>query len=596
MRLTDSSEIGPPVDVDTMAGLRRRVAQLTERLREAEETLDAIRAGEVDAVVVGGDGSANGPSPRVYTLETADQPYRLLIEEIQEGALTLGADGVILYCNQALATILRTPLERVIGARLRDFLPEGQQEAVAQLMALGRGRIDFVLRAGSGAAVPAHLSLSELSVEDGHHLRRVLCGVLVDLTEREAQAHELAEAYAHLTRATAERQRAEVELHQSRKMEALGRLASGIAHDFNNVLQLVQGSIALVSKRMRHDAEGAQRFLDLALDSVERGAAVTGRLLAFARRSELSAARVETQPLLERIAQMLKHTLGPAVVLRAEVAPDTPALLADGRQFEAVLVNLASNAFDALPQGVGSITLAAAAAKAPASLPAGDYVRITVTDDGQGMTPEVLERITEPFFTTKPKGKGTGLGLAMARGFAEQSGGALVIESAANRGTTVALWLPRAVNDEESVAATETDDGPTAAVGPRGSLLVVDDEPGVRATLAAALVEYGHTVTEAGDGSSALARLDEGFRPHALVTDLSMLSGMDGLALAREVRRRCPGLPVVLITGHVGDAHRAALEEAAGDGPFVVLRKPFSAEALEAQVAIILEAGRRLGR
>jgi signal transduction histidine kinase len=456
MPLVDSTKAGPADDVDSDVGLRRRFTQLTERLREAEETLDAIRAGEVDAVVVSGDGSASGPLPRVYTLETADQPYRLLIEEIQEGALTLGADGVILYCNHALAAMLRTPLERVIGARLRDFLLHGaQQEAVARLLAHGRGRIDFVLLAGGGAAVPAHLSLSELSVGDGSHGGRVLCGVLVDLTEREARARELADAYARLERETAERQRAEAELHQTRKMDALGQLASGVAHDFNNAAAVVLAGLALLEKR--HGAALACLGPDVVLllagmkQAGERGGSVAHRLLAFARHEDLCATTIDPAALLGSMQEVLAHSLGPGVRVRVEQAAGPLALSADRQRLETNLINLAVNARDAMAEG-GVVVLGAAAetvpapggAPCPASLAPGAYVRLWVTDSGVGMDAATLARATDPFFTTKPKDRGTGLGLSMAVGFAAQSGGALAIESQPGRGTTVSLWLPSA--------------------------------------------------------------------------------------------------------------------------------------------------------
>ncbi|TCZ53887.1 ATP-binding protein [Roseicella aquatilis] len=223
-----------------------------------------------------------------------------------------------------------------------------------------------------------------------------------------------------------------------------------------------------------------------------------------------------------------------------------------------------------------------------AHLAPGEYLRLSVTDDGSGMTPAVLARVTEPFFTTKPKGKGTGLGLAMARGFAEQSGGALAIESAPGRGTTVSLWLPLAGGAAESAHATEEAAAPVDDTA-RGAVLLVDDEPSVRAVMAAALADGGHHVAEAPDGRSALDLLEGGLCPDVLVTDLAMPGGMDGLTLVREARRLRPGLPAVLITGHTGDAIRSELEEAAGSGPFALLRKPARAEAIAAHVAAFIE-------
>ncbi|MGG5811860.1 PAS domain S-box protein [Falsiroseomonas sp. CW058] len=268
-------------------------------------------------------------------------------------------------------------------------------------------------------------------------------GVHTDVTrQREAEA-VLARSREELERLVAERTAAlagiEARLAQAAKMEALGRLAGGIAHDFNNVLQAVAGGISLAGSRLGRDPAAAARYLDLAAEAAGRGVAVTGRLLAFARRGELVAAPVAPAPLLAGLATMLRHGLGPSVVLRVEARPDLPAVLADAGQLEAVLVNLANNARDALPDGVGTIELAAEEpaeereVEPPPGLAPGAYVCISVTDDGSGMTPEVLARVTEPFFTTKPNGKGTGLGLAMARGFAEQSGGALTVESTAGR-------------------------------------------------------------------------------------------------------------------------------------------------------------------
>jgi PAS domain S-box-containing protein len=435
---------------------------------------------------------------------------------------------------------------------------------------------------------------------DGKPVRMV--GMNFDVTAQRSAAAVLARDKAELERLIEERTAAlketETRLAQAARMEALGRLAGGVAHDFNNVLQAVHGGIALAAKRMGRDPEAAQRFLGLASDATQRGAAVTSRLLAFARRSELSAAPIVPADLLDGLVQILEHTLGPSVTVSVASGHDrVPAILADAAQLETVLINLANNARDALPECCGMIVLGAEAVEVeaatqgvPQGLAPGAYVRLWVLDDGEGMSPEVLARVTEPFFTTKPKGKGTGLGLAMARGFAEQSGGALSIESSAWKGTVVSLYLPRAT---DTVASHEA----TPDVGPRGrtkhrrlSVLLVDDEPQVRAVLAAGLADAGHAVAEAADGAGALSCLAFGFEPDVLVTDLAMPGGMDGLTLVGEVRRRCPGLPAVLVTGHAGEAAADALRTAGACGPFVVVRKPVSPEALCAQTVALAGA------
>jgi CheY-like chemotaxis protein len=227
----------------------------------------------------------------------------------------------------------------------------------------------------------------------------------------------------------------------------------------------------------------------------------------------------------------------------------------------------------------------------PDTLAPGDYIRLSVKDDGKGMAPEVLARVTEPFFTTKPKGKGTGLGLAMALGFAGQSGGALSIDSTLGQGTTVSLWLPQAHPEERAdrPAQGPRPEEPVPPDRPGVAVLLVDDEHGVRTVIAMALADRGHTVAEAEDGATALARLDAGVAVDVLVTDLAMPGGMDGLALIREARRRRPNLPAVLITGHMGDASQDILRAVVETGPFAMLRKPASVDAVEAQVAAMAQ-------
>ncbi len=281
-----------------------------------------------------------------------------------------------------------------------------------------------------------------------------MAGISYDVTDtvmaREIRVREA----AALERLAEERGAAladsEARLVQAAKMEALGRLAGGIAHDFNNVLQAVQTGLNLAATRVTGDPEAAQRYLCLVSNAVERGAMVTGRLLSFARRDALQAEPLAAAALLSGLAEFLAAALGPEIKLGIEVPSGLPPLLANPGQLETVLTNLANNARDAMPAGGRLILRAEAlsvpeAVQAPAELAEGVFIRLSVVDEGEGMTQEVLARVREPFFTTKRKGKGTGLGLAMAHSFAEQSGGALTIETALGKGTTVSLWLPRAL-------------------------------------------------------------------------------------------------------------------------------------------------------
>ncbi len=431
--------------------------------------------------------------------------------------------------------------------------------------------------------------------DQGGAMRMV--GLNFDITTRREAEAVLAREAEELDRLAEERGRAlaatEVRLAQAARMEALGRLAGGIAHDFNNILQAVQGGIALAAKRLPADVQAARRYLDLASEAAGRGAAVTGRLLSFARRGELRSEPIDPRPLLDNLRELLQPVLDPTITLTTDAAPNLPALLADKPQLEAVLVNLANNARDAMPSG-GALVLSATEeavpgpGPSPAHLAPGAYIRLSVIDKGQGMPPEVLARVSEPFFTTKPKGKGTGLGLAMARGFAEQSGGGLFIESAPGQGSTVSLWLPQA-KEAEAVAAGEPGAGAEAAV-PSGSvaLLLAEDKEEVRTVLVGYLEDHGYTVRAAEDAAAALALLEDGFRPDALVTDFSMPGTMDGLGLVAEVRRRMPRLPAVLVTGHAGEAGPGRLEDAERSGPFALLRKPVEPDALFERLGRVL--------
>jgi len=377
-----------------------------------------------------------------------------------------------------------------------------------------------------------------------------------------------------------ERRALEARLAQSQKLQALGALAGGIAHDFNNILQAVAGAAMLMERR----PEDQTKVVNLARSTIaaaERGTSITRRLLAFARNDALRVEALPTEDVLAGIAEVLKYTLGSAISVVTEFDPELPPILADRGQLETAIVNLGTNARDAMPAG-GSLTLAACREDLeldpahPAGLPAGAYVRIDVTDSGLGMDKGTLSRAMEPFFTTKPKGHGTGLGLPQVKGFAEQSGGQMVIFSRPGRGTTVSLWLR--VAQADSLRPSSGKPSFTHRAPARETILVVDDDQLVRETLAEQLEYAGYTVPMAESGAHALRMLREGLRPDGMICDLSM-PGMDGVQTIQSARAELPHLRCFLLTGYAGE--RAALDSA---GDFTVLRKPITANALIAQI------------
>ncbi len=401
----------------------------------------------------------------------------------------------------------------------------------------------------------------------------------------------VAERTRRLVAEVQEREAVQAELLQAQKMEVIGRLTGGVAHDFNNLLTAVMGNLELAMLRSR-DRPDLKRLLDGALRAAERGASLTQRMLAFGRRQFLQLRPVQVGELLEGMRDLLERTIGPQVRVEVVGAPALWPALADPNQLELVILNLAINARDAMPDG-GTLLISAdqetvvAGLSHPAQLAPGDYVRIALRDHGIGIDPELLPRVLEPFFTTKPAGKGSGLGLSMAQGVAMQSGGGLAIESALGAGTTVSVWLPRAPGGAEPSAEPPPRAAPAPGrAGPGASILLVDDDPDVAEISAQLLGAEGYAVTRSQSGAAALALLDQGLAPDLLIADLAM-PGISGLRLAALARARRPGLPVLLATGYVNDDPEAGFGGAENPG-YPVLEKPFRADALLAAVRALL--------
>ncbi|MFC3712861.1 response regulator [Sphingoaurantiacus capsulatus] len=374
-----------------------------------------------------------------------------------------------------------------------------------------------------------------------------------------------------------ERKQLEGQLLQAQKMDAIGKLTGGIAHDFNNLLAAVLGGLGLIERRCQLPDEG-KRILDMTRHAADQGAELVRRLLAFSRRQQLQPRVVRLPALPDTMNDLLAHTLGGLVRVDWRIGEPLWPAFVDPNQLELALMNLVINARDAMPEG-GAIVVAAENRGidfgGELGLSPGEYVVISVLDTGTGIAPDILDRVTEPFFTTKDVGKGTGLGLSMVYGFAQQSGGTLRIDSVVGQGTRIEIWLPRAAADAAEPAAPVEAPLPAPASARALRVLLVDDNPDVRAVTGEVLADGGHDVTSAGGGAEALAILERD--PDAfdvVVTDYAMplVSGLEVIRLARNLR---PTMPALLITGY---ADLEMLSNRPAD--IRVLPKPFDPDAL----------------
>jgi signal transduction histidine kinase len=399
------------------------------------------------------------------------------------------------------------------------------------------------------------------------------------------RTRDLAAANDRLTAEIAERERAEARLVQAQKMEAIGQLTGGVAHDFNNLLTVVVGSLDLALRRC--DDPQVLRLVRNAIQAAERGASLTAQLLAFSRRQRLSPVAIDINRVIDGMGDMLTRSIGPHVRVEMDLAGDLWPALADPTQLEVMVLNLAINARDAMPDGgrlqIATRNVGVVPAALASDLQHGEYVQLSVTDDGSGMAPEVVVRAFEPFFTTKDHGKGTGLGLAQLYGFAKQSGGTARIQSELGKGTTVSLYLPRSDTDfvEERLADATRKQRASARI------LLVDDDDEVRSVAAATIEELGFAVTALASGEDALALLkQECF--DLMMTDIAM-PGMTGVELAKRVRAIHRDLPILFSSGY-------ADVQSFGDHltDEIVLKKPFRIAELAARIDSILDGKARV--
>ncbi|WP_136163444.1 hybrid sensor histidine kinase/response regulator [Sphingomonas flavalba] len=475
-------------------------------------------------------------------LRQSEEQFRLLVQSVTDYAIyRLDPQGNVASWNAGAERIKGYSPAEIIGSHFSRFYTEEDRAAGEPARALGIAREQGRFSAEGwrvrkdGSRFRASVVIDSILDEKGQ--LQGFAKITRDVTEREETQHKL--------------DIAREALFQSQKMEAIGQLTGGVAHDFNNLLMAILSSLSLLEKQLPDNAS-ARRLIGNARQGAERGAALTQRMLAFARRQHLNPEPVDVPQLVRGMRDLLQRTLGPSHPIRLQFPLSLPHVLADANQLEMALLNLAVNARDAMPEG-GPISIAADEGSVEDGevdgLGGGRYVKLAVIDTGSGMDAATLARATEPFFTTKGVGKGTGLGLSMIHGLADQMKGALVLRSVVGEGTTAELWLP--VTEVRETAEAETGQAAPAAIPPQRQLriMTVDDDALVLMNTAALLEDLGHIVTEAGSAHEAMARLDEGVTIDLLITDQAMPE-MTGAELIEEARQRIPGLGVILATGY----------------------------------------------
>ena len=432
---------------------------------------------------------------------------------------------------------------------------------------------------GDGGDILEWLGTST-DIDDQMHAREVLTRGSAELEARVAdRTAELEQALSQLNREMLERQAAEARLRQSEKLKAIGQLTGGIAHDFNNMLQGIISGLDLIRTRTQQQRpQDVPRYIDASEAAAMRAAALVHRLLAFSRQQDLAPKPVNLKRIAQEMEEMVRRTVGPSVQVELQLADGQWLVLCDPNQLESAVLNLCINARDAMPEGgwltIGTdeLLLSEADVSDHEDARPGRYATIAVSDTGTGMPPEIVAHVFEPFFTTKPSGQGTGLGLSQIYGFVRQSGGLVQIETAPGKGTTVRLCLPFHGLDPNSAAATDP--------GISKTVLLVEDELGIRQLTAELLRDRGYRVLEAESGPAVLRLIQTGVHLDLLISDYGLPGSMNGRQVIDAVHERNPELPAILITGYAATEHIAGLE---------VIRKPFDPAVLLDRVAAKLE-------
>jgi PAS domain S-box-containing protein len=492
--------------------------------------------------------------------------YRLLLEQAQEAILVLDTGGRVLEANRGAEALFERPHDAIVGNALESFVAPAQIGEWHKLFAADlNGLARLQLPRADGKPRHVEVSATRVPLDD----EAIMLLIARDVTERLLL---------------------EQQLRQAQKMEAVGQLTGGVAHDFNNLLTVIIGQIELVSEAVSGDAQLASLVTSID-EAAERGAQLTQRMLAFARKQPLQARTFDLNEVVERMAPMLQRTLGEDIAIKVIPGKGLGQAVADPSQVEDAILNLAVNARDAMPSGgqlvieTANASLDDAYAARNVEIAPGDYVVVTVTDSGTGMPQEVIERAFEPFFTTKDVGRGTGLGLSMVYGFVKQSGGHVKIYSELGHGTAIKIYLPRTANVAAAIDAARAA-GAEARALRQETVLVVEDEPAVRAVAVRHLTTLGYQVLEAEDGPAALKLLQAATGIDLLFTDLIMPNGMNGQELFRKARERRPALKALFTSGYSEQFIKA---RDAVDRDIPMIGKPYRRQALAEKIRAALD-------
>jgi PAS domain S-box-containing protein len=555
----------------------------------------------------------NTPRPAPQDIEDLED----LFETAPCGYISLEPTGRIIKVNQTFTAWLGHGRDQLVGRRLQDLLNiAGKIYFETHFAPLLRmqgffNEVALDLVRANGSRLPVLVNAVERRDEAGRV--RFIRVTVFNASDRRRYEHELLEARRAAEQASAElrelnltlearieeaiqkRVKAEEALRQAQKMEAVGQLTGGIAHDFNNLLAGITGSLEILRARVAQGRVGdLERYIVAAEGASKRAAMLTHRLLAFSRRQALDPKPTDINRLVAGMEDLVRRTMGPAVVVEVVAAGGLWTTLVDANQLENALLNLCINARDAMPNG-GQLTIETGnrwldeRAAQDRELPSGQYASLCVSDTGTGMPPQVIERAFDPFFTTKPTGQGTGLGLSMIYGFVRQSGGQVRIYSELGQGTTICLYLPRHHGEAEVAEDTEAAkriEAPRASQGE--TVLVVDDEPTVRMLVTEVLEELGYTAIEAAAGPAGLKILQSDARIDLLVTDVGLPGGMNGRQLADAGRTVRPDLKVLFITGY---AENAVIGHGHLEPGMHMLTKPFAMDALANRIKGLITGG-----